>query len=146
MRESSTDKAIFCGSEAKPGAISSTTQGMQNSIRITKRVRKKVRTEMAWEAKRMDSSRPSVTSLWDNMGTKAVVKAPSANRLRNRFGSLKATKKASDTAPAPRKLARIISRANPVMRLTSVNPPKVAIDLNKDIFFPLNCYLLRIFC
>ena len=32
---------------------------------------------MAWEAKRMDSSRPSVTSLWDNMGTKAVVKAPS---------------------------------------------------------------------
>ena len=100
---------------------------------------------MAWEAKRMDSSRPSVTSLWDNMGTKAVVKAPSANRLRNRFGSLKATKKASDTAPAPRKLARIISRANPVMRLTSVNPPKVAIDLNKDIFFPLNCYLLRIF-
>ena len=80
----------------------------------------------------------SQTNFCDNMGTKAVVKAPSAKSERNKFGNLNATKKASDTRPAPKKLAKTMSRKKPVMRDNKVNPPKVAIDLNKfilDIFF-----------
>ena len=72
------------------------------------------------------------------IGTKAEVKAPSANRLRNKFGSLNATKNASETRLAPRKLAKTISRKNPVMRDNSVKLPKVAMDLNK---FMINCDL-----
>ena len=75
------------------------------------------------------------------MGTNADVKAPSANRLRNRLGSLKATKNASETIPAPRKFANTISRKKPVMRETKVNPPKVAIDLNKLILLCLKCFI-----
>jgi hypothetical protein len=94
-----------------------------------------VKSEIADEANFIESSLPDETNFEENNGTKADVKAPSAKRLRNRLGSLKDTKKASDTAPAPRKFAIIISRINPVIRLTIVNPPKVAIDFTKDIIF-----------
>lgn len=83
----------------------------------------------------MASSFGLETSFEENNGTNADVKAPSANRLLNRLGSLKDTKNASDTIPAPKKLAIIISRIKPVIRLIIVKPPKVAIDFIKDIFF-----------
>ena len=53
-------------------------------------------------------------------GTKAALNAPSANRLRNRFGSRCATKNASATGPAPRIAAVRMSRMKPKTRLTSV--------------------------
>ena len=79
------------------------------------------------------------TSFEENRGTNADVKAPSAKRLLNRFGNLKDTKKASDTIPAPKKFAIIISRMKPVIRDTIVKPPKVAIDFIKDI-----CFILKV--
>ena len=85
------------------------------------------------EAKTEAESSPSETIFWERIGTKAEVKAPSAKRLRNRLGSLKATKNASAIMPAPKNLAKTMSRMKPVMRLSSVNPPKVATDLNSDI-------------
>ena len=139
MRESVIARSIIPPFSAKPGARIRTTQGMKISIRITKNARKKARTEMALAENSIDFSFPSLTSFCETMGTNADVKAPSAKRLRKQFGSLNATKKASDMAPAPRKLARIMSRKNPVMRLSSVKLPKVAIDLNKDMLFPSIC-------
>ena len=89
----------------------------------------------------MALSFPSLTNFYETMGTNAEVKAPSANRLRNKLGSLNATKKASAIMPAPKKLAKIMSRIKPVILLTIVKPPKVAIDLNKDIFIVKPCSL-----
>ena len=94
-------------------------------------LKKNVKTEMARAAKSKADCLSSDTSLCDNMGTKAVVKAPSAKRERNKFGNLKDTKKASAIIPAPKKFAKTMSRKKPVNRERSVKPPKVAIDLNK---------------
>ena len=127
-------RIFFSGLSAKPGARIATTQGIRYSTKTTKRPTKKASTEMALAANKMACFLSSQTNFCDNMGTKAVVKAPSAKRERNKLGSLNATKKASDTRPAPKKLAKIISRKNPVMRDKRVKPPKVAIDLNKFIF------------
>jgi hypothetical protein len=105
---------------------------MEKMISIT------VKREIALEANFMESSFPEETNFEEKSGTNAEVKAPSAKRLRNRFGSLNETRNASDKVPAPRKLAIIISRIKPVMRLIIVKPPNVAIDFAKDIFFPFN--------
>ncbi len=50
------------------------------------------------------------------MGTKAWEKAPSANSLRSKLGSRKATLKASVHSEAPKLRAIRVSRINPVMR------------------------------
>ena len=102
IRERVVVSSSFPGSSAKPGASSRTTPGIKISITITKRVTKNVRAEIALDAKLRASSLFSLTNLWESIGTNAVVKAPSANRLRNRLGILNAAKKASETAPAPR--------------------------------------------
>jgi hypothetical protein len=106
---------------------------MHNSKIITNTTSNAVRRDIAFAANSMDFSLPADTSFEENSGTKAEVKAPSANKLRNKLGSLNDTKKASDTAPAPKKFAIIISRINPVIRLIIVKPPKVAIDFMNDI-------------
>src|SRR3970040_2335089 len=54
---------------------------------------------------------------------KAVDSAPSASSRWNRFGILKATKKASVTGPAPKARATTTSRTNPRIRLVSVARP-----------------------
>lgn len=59
-------------------------------------------------------------------GTKAALNAPSANRRRKRLGNLKATKNASATVPAPTNPAIRMSRAKPVIRLSMVKLPMVA--------------------
>ena len=117
-----------------PGAKMVTIQGIKYSTKITNKPTKNVSTEIALAANKMACFLSSQTSFCDNIGTKAVVKAPSAKSERKRLGNLNATKKASDIKPAPKKLAKIISRKNPVMRDKSVKPPNVAIDLNKFIF------------
>ena len=127
--------ATFSGFSMKPGARIFTTKGMHSSNIIVNKIKKKVNNEIAFAANSTDLSRPEATSLEENRGTNADVKAPSAKRLRNKFGNLNATRKASETIPAPRKLAITMSLKKPVMRLTMVNPPNVAIDLINDICF-----------
>jgi hypothetical protein len=61
----------------------------------------------------------------ENIGTKAVLNAPSAKKRRNMLGSEKATRKASATGPAPMKAAIRMSRTKPRMRLSSVQKPTV---------------------
>ncbi len=124
----------FSGSLIKPGARILTARGIKIITIAEKIARMKKRIEMAREAKKVDFSLPSSTILCESIGTKEVLKAPSAKRLLNKFGSLNDTKKASESIPAPRYLAMTTSRMNPAKRLMSVMLPKVAIDLNKDIF------------
>ena len=102
MRDSVVARAIFSGSLMNPGAINAISDGMKISAMITNIIRKNINTEIACPANIIDFSLPSAMSLCDNMGTNAVVKAPSANKLRKRFGSLNATRNASETKPAPR--------------------------------------------
>ena len=96
MRESSTASSIFPASPANPGARKGTIHGMNISNNKTKMLKKKAKTEIARAANKRADSLSSDTSLWDSIGTKAVVKAPSAKRERKRFGNLKETKKASE--------------------------------------------------
>ena len=135
MRDKSTARATFPPFSAKPGAKAMTTAGIKISIRIMNKTKKKTRTEMALAAKLKLFCFSPTASFCENIGTKAVVKAPSPKRLRKKLGSLKATKKASEITPAPKTLASTTSRKNPVMRLMSVKPPKVAMDLKRDVFF-----------
>jgi hypothetical protein len=104
-----------------------------------------VNRDMADDANFIESSLPEAINLEENRGTNADVKAPSAKRLLNKLGNLNDTKKASETVPAPKKFAIIISRRKPVILLIIVKPPKVAIDFIKDIYLFLNenvCFLL----
>ena len=118
MRHKSMVKATFSGFSIKPGARILTTQGMHNSKMIVNRIKKNVSKEMALAANSTDLSRPDATSFEENNGTNADVNAPSAKRLLNKFGNLNATKNASETMPAPRKLAMTMSRKKPVKRLS----------------------------
>ena len=106
---------------------------MPSSNIITKTSKIQQSNDMAREANSMDFCLPELTNCDEKRGTNAELKAPSANKLLNRLGSLNDTKKASETLPAPRKLAISISLKKPVTRLTIVNPPKVAIDFINDI-------------
>ena len=67
----------------------------------------------------------SASSFFENMGTKAMLNAPSAKKRRNMLGSEKAMRKASATGPAPRKAAMRMSRTKPRTRLTIVHVPTV---------------------
>src|SRR5690606_14560919 len=68
-----------------------------------------------------------------NIGTKAELKAPSANSRRNRFGNRNATRNASDTAPVPSAAAMNMSRMKPSARLDAVAPPTVTKLRSSDI-------------
>ena len=102
IRDKKAASSILPASSANPGAKTTTTQGITISISNTKSPRLNTSTEIAPTANFIACALPPPTSFCEKIGTKALVKAPSANRLRNRFGNLKATKKASETAPAPR--------------------------------------------
>jgi hypothetical protein len=65
-------------------------------------------------------------------GTKAWLKAPSANMRLNKLGIRNATLKASVMALAPNVEAISNSRASPVMRDTSVNRETVEAALKSD--------------
>src|SRR5207237_7684165 len=74
-------------------------------------------------ASRQADSSPSVAIFPENVVTKAVERAPSANKSRKRFGSRKAIKKASRYFPAPNKPAKICSRISPRIRLDKIAIP-----------------------
>lgn len=141
MRHKSMVRATFSGLLEKPGAKIFTMVGINISNKTMKIIRMNVKNDTAFAANRIDSSFPEDTNFEENNGTNAAVKAPSAKRLLKRFGNLNDTRNASDIFPAPKKLAISISRINPVMRLIIVKPPKVAMDLIKDI----GCFLVKKF-
>ena len=64
-------------------------------------------------------------SFFENIGTKAMLKAPSAKNLRNRLGSEKAKTNASATGVAPKAPAMKTSRTKPNTRDTRVQNPTV---------------------
>src|SRR5690606_3428094 len=66
---------------------------------------------------------PACSSAPENIGTKAVLKAPSANSRRNRLGKRKAAKKASAAGAVPSTAAISASRTKPATRLISVSEP-----------------------
>ena len=73
-----------------------------------------------WSTSTLVSSWPFLFLYSPKIGTKACENAPSANRRRSRLGSLKATKKASVSAPAPKARAVSISRTKARIRESSV--------------------------
>ena len=74
---------------------------------------------------------PCCCLLAASTGTKAWLKAPSANRRRNRLGMRKATLKASVMALAPNIDAMSNSRPSPVMREARVSSDTVDTDLKR---------------
>ncbi len=133
MRVSSTARSNRSGSSAKPGASTSITQGIRIWTASTNATRPATSTAWTSAANASAAFRPSASSAPANIGTKATVSAPSPVRRRKKFGSLKATKNASATGPAPRIAAIRMSRAKPVTRLTRVKPPTVAMARTRDM-------------
>ena len=70
-------------------------------------------TEKTSMAKARAFASPSPSMRLANSGTKALLKAPSANRARNRLGKRWATKNASATGPVPSVKAISWSRTKP---------------------------------
>ena len=91
------------------------------------------RTEKTSMAKARALASPSPSTRLAKSGTKALLKAPSANSARNRLGKRCATKKASAIGPVPSVKAINWSRRKPSTRLTSVRLPTVAADFRSDI-------------
>ena len=110
-------------SSAKPDAINRTSPGIANCAIRVKTIRMPPNPANASRAK-VSGSR-SFSSFLENIGTKAVLNAPSAKKRRNMLGRAKATRNASATGPAPRRAAIRISRPKPNTRLASVHPPTV---------------------
>jgi hypothetical protein len=99
MRPKSTARSNRA-SPAKPEAIAQTSHGMASVPMTEKTIRTVASPLKASRAKPCASSPAS--SFFENIGTKAMLKAPSAKKRRNMLGSEKATLKASATGPAPR--------------------------------------------
>src|SRR5437660_2106385 len=78
-------------------------------------------------ASRQADSSPSVAILPENVVMKAVERAPSANKSRNKFGRRKAIKKASRYFPAPKSPAKICSRISPRIRLDKIATPTIPV-------------------
>ena len=108
-------------SEVNPLAVLKTSTGIIISATAVKVNNITINSDNASEAK-ASGAFFSVT-FFERSGIKAVLKAPSAKSRRNMFGNVKATKKASATGPAPRKIAISISRMKPSIRLHKVQRP-----------------------
>ena len=78
--------------------------------------------------RRHADSFPAVVRWRVNVGTNALLIAPSANRSRTRFGTRKATLYASVASPAPNSAARTCSRTTPSTRLVIVAAPADAAE------------------
>ena len=101
MRVRATVSANLSGFSENPGARIYIKYGiaiMKTAVTISKISSKN---DIASPAKSLAFSLPSTASIPANMGTKAELKAPSANNLRRKLGSLNATKNASERKLAP---------------------------------------------
>ena len=96
---------------------------------ISSRVRPPVKTRRNPEIRRMASRALFLLSarLVAKTGVNAEVRAPSATKLRRRFGMRKATKKASAKIDVPRRRATSRSLIKPRIRLMRVSEDTIAV-------------------
>ena len=137
IRAKSTSIAKSAGGES-PSPSRRITSGMASIITAHSAISTGRNTLSTSLEKLRASSRPLSASpvpcnRLENIGTKAAENAPSANRRRKTLGMMKAWNQASVTAFAPSTREKIISRASPAKRLTSVNPPIVPTFLSRLI-------------
>ena len=124
---SATVRSNFCGLSTKPGAtMVATSSGIASSIRMVMAVSTVKRTPNTSSEKRLAPSMPLASISLANSGTKAALKAPSANSRRNVLGNWKAALNASAIGPVPSAAAISISRVKPSTRLISVPDATVA--------------------
>lgn len=89
----------------KPGATKLITVGINISKIIIKGSKKLNIIDIISDKKRLDSLTPFSILTSETTGTNAEFIAPSANKRRNKFGNLNATKNASETKLAPSEIA-----------------------------------------
>jgi hypothetical protein len=132
MRVTSTAIANFAGLVAKPGASSRITPGVNRSASASSTICDITSSDRMRPWKRFEASTPSCVRMREKAGTKAELKAPSPKMARKWLGSRKATVKTSMRPPAPSTAAITTSRAKPVMRDSSVQPPteRIARSIN----------------
>src|SRR4051794_15607784 len=117
----------FSGLSLKPGAITvSTSSGIASSMAMVIAVSTVNRTPNTSSEKRRAPLMPFASISLAKSGTKAVLKAPSANSRRKVLGNWKAALKASAIGPVPSAAAISISRPKPRARLISVPEATVA--------------------
>ena len=87
MRANSVVRSIWPGISANPGAITYSTTGMAMIMITLNTSKAAAKTAKASSANCLAFCLPSRASVCVNIGTKLAEKAPSANRLRNRFGN-----------------------------------------------------------
>jgi len=115
----------------KPLAITHTSQGAAATPRAEVMSKAQKSRVAARSISRRVASLPCCARLAASTGTKAWLKAPSANRRRNRLGMRNATLKASVSALAPKVDAINNSRARPVMREARVSKETIEADLKR---------------
>ncbi len=133
-------------SPTNPDAMANTSQGMNIVAKTLKITRSAPSAANASLAKELASSPAS--NFFENIGTKAMLNAPSAKKRRNMLGSENAIKNASATGPVPSQAAIKMSRMKPNTRLSRVQNPTVSTPDTSLICFtcPRPCFgtLLRI--
>ena len=112
-------------SAGKPGARKPMNGAANITPRRVRRLMKTVVRVAILEASFQADASPSVAIRWEKTVTKAVERAPSAKRSRNKLGALKAVRKASIPLPAPKSPAKINSRASPRTRLSITAPATI---------------------
>ena len=116
----------------RPAAIAQTSAGAAATPMTQVMISAQTSTVAIWSTIWRVASSPSFSRTPASTGTKAWLKAPSANRRRSRLGMRKATLKASVSALAPKVEATSSSRTRPVMREASVSSETREADLNRD--------------
>ena len=125
-------------SPLNPLAMAQTSHGISTTATADSASKISARTTKASRAKPNGSSPRS--NFLENIGTKAMLNAPSAKKRRNKLGRENATTKASATGPVPKNAAIITSRANPSTRDIKVQPPTV----KKRLIIRLSPFQIRL--
>ena len=106
-------RSTSCGAKMMPSSV---TTLMKTAVSVA----------TLFASRQADSS-PSVAIFPENVVMKAVERAPSANRSRNKFGRRNAIKNASRFFPAPKSPAKICSRISPRTRLHRTASPTIPV-------------------
>ncbi len=133
MRSICTVSVNFSSLSMKPGAKTITSTGAASTPTAVTTSSTAPRLPATCAASSRTSSWPRWLLYSPRIGTKAWENAPSANRRRSRFGSRKATKKASVSRLAPKAQAMTTSRTSPSTRESTVLAPTVAVDLSRRV-------------
>ena len=123
IRPSATAASKRSGVATNPGASNRTRSTMKNSASTTITSNTSVSRICTSAASFIAALLPSAARICEKLGTKALVKAPSALSRRNILGNFNATRNASASGPAPRKVAKATSRPKPRIRLNPVSSP-----------------------